>query len=89
MGNLHKLKELVLANNQLNGEIPEEFDQLASLQIFQIQNNHFESIKNLDKMNSEQFLVFDFDAEDPDLRFEQINTTKTRMADTKFEDVDN
>ena len=89
MGRLASLKELTLANNQLAGEIPVEFGQLASLKILQIQNNRFDSFKGLQEMNSKQFLVFDTD--DKSLNpYNEINLqkTRTRMADTKFEDVD-
>lgn len=90
LGNLVKLKEMVLANNQLGGEIPQEFGQLASLEIFQIQNNNFNSFKNLEKMDSRRFLVFDYDKHKAKRDFKKIdfNRTRTRMADTKFEDVE-
>ncbi len=37
-------------------------------------------------MNTEQFLVFDYDKDDVKLKFKDINFQRTRMADTKFED---
>ena len=37
-------------------------------------------------MNSRQFLVLDYDKEDDKIDFKDINFSKTRMADTKFED---
>ena len=80
------LKELVLANNQLGGEIPREFSQLASLEVLQIQHNKFDSYKNLEMMDTEQFLVFDYDKDDVKLNFKDINFQRTRMADTKFEE---
>jgi Leucine-rich repeat (LRR) protein len=88
IGNLKDLKELVLANNQLGGAIPAEFGQLASLEIFQIQNNNFNSYENLGMMNTQGILVFDYDKNDVNIDFKDINFSKTRMADTKFEDVD-
>lgn len=85
LGNLVKLKELVLANNQLGGEIPKEFGQLASLEVLQIQHNRFDSFENLERIESQKFLVFDYDRKDARKGFRDVNTTKTRMADTKFE----
>ena len=86
LGQLVLLKELVLANNQLGGEIPAEFGQLASLKVLQIQNNKFNSYKNLELMDTREFLVFDYDKGDVKLDFKDVNFSKTRMADTKFED---
>jgi hypothetical protein len=39
-------------------------------------------------MNTEGFLAFDYDKEDLKSDFKDINTSRTRMADTKFEDDD-
>lgn len=89
IGNLTKLKELVLANNEFGGEIPMEFGQLASLEVFQIQNNKFDSFKNLQEMDTRQFLVFDYDKDDIKIDFKDIKFSKTRMADTKFDDEEN
>ena len=88
MGNLTKLRELVLANNHLGGAIPAEFGQLASLEVFQIQNNNFNSFENLGMMDTRGMLVFDYDKDDSRIDFKDINFSKTRMADTKFEDVE-
>ena len=66
-----------------------EFSELASLKIIQLQNNKFESLKNLEMMNTRQFLVFDYDKPEVELEFKDINHSRTRMADTKFEDDDN
>jgi len=88
LGNLVRLRELVLANNRLGGEIPMELGQLADLEIFQIQHNRFDSYRNLERMESQSFLVFDYDREDAKRKFNGINTSKTRMADTKFEEAD-
>lgn len=88
MGSLKNLKELVLANNALDGEIPAGFEQLASLRVFQIQNNKFTSFKNLELLNEREFLVFDYDREDRKIQFKDINFSKSRMADTKFEDIE-
>ena len=89
LGNLENLKELVLANNRLGGAIPYEFGQLASLRIFQIQNNQFNSFKNIEQMNTKQFLVFDYDGGNINTKFKDVDFSRTRMADTKFEDVEN
>jgi len=89
IGNLTNLKELVLANNELGGDIPKEFGQLASLEVFQIQNNKFDSFKNLQQMDTKQFLVFDYDKEELILDLKDIDINKTRMADTKFDDDEN
>jgi len=89
MGNMTELKELVLANNDLYGEIPTEIGQLASLEVFQIQNNKFDSFKNLEQMDARQFLVFDYDKESFNNDFKDIKFSKTRMADTKFDDEEN
>ena len=37
-------------------------------------------------MDTRQFLVFDYDKENIKLDFKDINFSRTRMADTKFED---
>jgi len=90
MGNLTKLKELVLANNRLGGAIPAEIGQLASLEILQIQNNRFESFKNLEHVNTKSLLAFDYDEDSIKNDFKILKTGgPTRMADTKFEDDDN
>ena len=65
-----------------------EFGQLASLEVFQIQNNKFNSFKNLEMLETREFLVFDYDRNDRKIEFKDINLEKTRMADTKFEDID-
>ena len=78
-----------MANNQLGGEIPAEFGQLASLEILQIQNNKFNSFENLEYMETKEFLVFDYDKVDTKGDFKEVNFSRTRMADTKFEDDDN
>lgn len=88
MGKLSELKELVLANNHLGGDIPSEFGQLASLKILQLQNNRFKSYEGLQNMDTNQFLVFDTDEKSLNPRFNEIQLQRTRMADTKFEDVD-
>ena len=86
LGQLVQLKELILANNQLGGEIPAEFSQLASLEILQIQNNKFNSLKNLETMNTRQFLVFDYDKGDLKLNFKELDFKKTRVAETIYDD---
>jgi hypothetical protein len=78
-----------LANNELGGDIPIEFTQLASLQVLQIQNNRFNSFKNLEMMDSQQFLVFDYDKGKIGTPFKEVDINRTRMADTKFEDEGN
>jgi len=85
-GQLVELRELILANNQLDGEIPAEFSQLASLEILQIQNNKFNSLKNLEGMNTGQFLVFDYDKSDNKLNFKELDFKKTRVVETMFDD---
>jgi hypothetical protein len=37
-------------------------------------------------MDTREFLVFDYDKGDVKLDFKDVNFSKTRMADTKFED---
>ena len=88
MGQLGNLKELVLANNRLEGDIPNEFAQLTSLEVFQIQNNNFSSFKALEFLETKEYLVFDYDKDDRKLEFKDINFSKTKMADTKFEDIE-
>ena len=39
-------------------------------------------------MDSKTFLAFDYDREDALLEFRGINSDRTRMADTKFEDLE-
>lgn len=86
LGNLVELKELVIANNQLMGDIPQEFGQLVNLQVLQLQNNKFNSFNSLEFMQSKEILVFDFDGKKPSLKFRDINTTKTGVAETEFEE---
>ena len=86
IGELTALKELVLANNQLGGGIPESFGKLANLEILQIQHNNFDSYQNLGKLNTRQLLVFDYDVEKSEIDYRNLNFSRTRMADTKFED---
>ena len=88
MGNLKNLEELVLANNKIGGEIPEELDQLASLKVLQIQNNRIRSFRGIEKMKSRALLVFDTDERKYDKRFDENAIKNSRMADTKFEDED-
>lgn len=88
-GQLAMLEELVLSNNSLGGAIPASVGQMASLKVLQIQNNKFESFHGLEAMNENQFLVFDYDKPeliDPKRDFKELDFSKTRMADTKFED---
>lgn len=86
IGELSALKELVLANNRLGGAIPESFGRLASLEILQIQHNNFDSYNNLGKLNTRQLLVFDYDVEKSEIDYRNLEFSRTRMADTKFED---
>ena len=86
LGQLVQLKELVLANNKLGGEIPQEFGQLASLKVLQLQNNEFNSFKTLEMMDQNQFLVIDYDKKEDNTNFKDVDFSRTRMADTKFED---
>ena len=39
-------------------------------------------------LETREFLVFDYDKDDRKIEFKEINFEKTRMADTKFEDID-
>ena len=39
-------------------------------------------------LNERKFLVFDCDREDRNIQFKDINFSKSRMADTKFEDIE-
>lgn len=87
MGTLVHLKELVLANNKLGGEIPKEFGQLASLEVLQLQNNKFNSVKNLEMIDTKSFLVFDYDKVDErELKYGKFDAT--RVAETEFEEID-
>ncbi len=86
MGNLAQLKELVLSNNRLGGAIPESFGRLASLEVLQLQNNEFNSYRNLANMQTDKLLVFDYDEEESEIDFKNFDFSRTRMADTKFED---
>jgi hypothetical protein len=56
-----KLKELVKANKRLDGMVPKELGQLASLEIFQIQNNGLNSFEDFNTIKTHSLLVFDFD----------------------------
>lgn len=74
-----------MANNRLEGEIPEEFTQLANLEILQIQNNNFKSLLNLERMDSQQFLVMDYDRPKDVNDFKNIEIQETRMVETEFD----
>jgi hypothetical protein len=39
-------------------------------------------------LDEKQFLVFDYDREDRDIQFKDINLSKSRMVDTKIEDIE-
>lgn len=56
-----KLKELVKANKRLDGMVLKELGQLASLEIFQIQNNGLNSFEDFNTIKTNSLLVFDFD----------------------------
>lgn len=74
-----------MANNRLEGEIPEEFAQLAKLEILQIQNNNFKSLLNLERMDSEQFLVMDYDRPKDGNDFKNIEIQQSRMVETEYD----
>ena len=86
IGNLTALRELVLSNNELGGAIPESISKLAQLEVLQLQNNVFESYEGLGKLNTRQLLVFDYDVEKSEFDYRDLKFSRTRMADTKFED---
>ena len=91
VGNLKELKVLNLSSNDFYGDIPAslgQLAQLASLEVFQIQNNNFSSFKALEFLETKEYLVFDYDKDDRKLEFKDINFKKTRMAETKFEDIE-
>jgi Leucine-rich repeat (LRR) protein len=89
IGELSALRELVLSNNELSGAIPESVGQLTNLEVLQLQHNAFDSFENLGKLNARSLLVFDYDVEKADIDYRNLNFSRTRMADTKFEDDDN
>ena len=39
-------------------------------------------------LDAKSFLVFDYDGQERKIDFRDINLEKTRMADTKFEDIE-
>ena len=46
------------------------------------------AFENLGMIETKCMLVFDYDIDDTQMEFKDINFSKTRMADTKFEDVE-
>jgi len=84
IGKLGNLRELVMANNHLGGEIPKEFAYLTKLEVLQIQNNNFKSLLNLERMDSEQFLVMDYDKPKTG-KFQDVEFQETRMVETEFD----
>ena len=58
------------------------------MEIFQIQNNGFNSFEDINAIKTNSLLVFDFDKDKikTSPQFKVIDVYNTRMADTKFED---
>lgn len=87
LNQLSQLDELVLSNNQFTGDIP-SFEGLVNLEILQIQNNNFNSFEGLETIDKKQLLAFDSDAPHNESKFLNFEKVNTRMADTKFDDID-
>lgn len=93
LGQLINLNRLVLSENNLMGDVPEEIFALPELRILQLQNNNLgvdvELKKSVKKSN---YALIDMGYKS--LRFKNNDIRdfgidrQTRMADTKFEDVD-
>ena len=45
--------------------------------------------ENLEKLKTREYLVFDYDGFDKKQEFKELELNRTRMADTKFEDIEN
>lgn len=86
IGRLKKLRILDLSNNTIDGGIPTSVANLTQLEILELKNNNFKSIKGLEALDKNQFLVFNVDDPKADKKYKDIQFEKTRMADTKFED---
>ncbi len=93
LGKLVNLNRLVLHENQLSGSVPSAVLALPKLRVLQLQNNQFGVDTELkEAMKRSNYALFDMGLKT--LRFENNDThgfdfeKKTRMVDTKFEDMD-
>lgn len=87
LGNLKKLKELVLSYNNFEGTLPDSIAGLSQLKLVQLQGNNFGSIRSLLNLRAEGLATFDSDDLFLNIKFGNDEMSRTRMVDTKFEDV--
>lgn len=88
LGNLKKLKDLVLAYNEFEGNLPKSVTGLNKLELLLLQGNNFKSIRSLLNLRADGLTTFDSDDDFLNIKFGGNSMSRTRMADTKFEDVD-
>ena len=93
LGRLINLNRLILSENNLNGVVPEEVFALPKLRMLQLQNNNLGVDLEMEKsVKNSNFVLLDMG--NKSLRFKNDDIQdfridrQTRMADTKFEDVD-
>ncbi|WP_282178454.1 hypothetical protein [Maribacter stanieri] len=87
LGRLVNLRELILSYNQFEGDMPSGMASLSNLEFVQLQGNDFRSLNSLLRMQSTKLAVFDSDDEFLNMKFGTTEASKTRIVDTKYEDV--
>lgn len=87
LGKLVHLKELILSYNQFEGDLPSSIASLSNLEFVQLQGNGFRSLNSLLRLESTKLAVFDSDDEFLNMKFSTNELSKSRLADTKYEDV--
>lgn len=88
LGNLKNLKDLVLSYNRFEGQLPESVASLSQLKLVQLQGNNFGSLRSLLNLKADGLATFDSDDVFLNIKFGNDNMTRTRIVDTRFEDVD-
>lgn len=87
LGRLVNLKELILSYNQFQGDLPSGMATLSNLEFVQLQGNDFRSLNSLLRLQSSKLAVFDSDDEFLNMKFGTNEASRTRLVDTKYEDV--
>jgi len=87
-GHMRNLSELLLSFNNFHGAIPEGIQSLTELQFVQLQGNNFTSFESLQNMQSTDLVAFDTDDLKLNIKYNQLHEIDTRMASTKFDDLE-
>ena len=93
LGKLVNLNRLVLHENQLSGAVPSAILTLPKLRVLQLQNNRFGiDLELKEAMKESSFALFDMGLKTLRFKNDDIHDfdieRQSRMADTKFEDMD-